>query len=85
MWLTKSKTSSKGVGISLHKDYDSIVKHEHRLAQKYVENPLIFNDPTIKGRKFDIRIWVLLVGSSRAKVYYHGRFYGRLCYEAYSL
>lgn len=27
LWLTKSKTSSKGVGISLHKDFDSIIKH----------------------------------------------------------
>ena len=58
----------------------AIIKTDRFLVQKYLEKPML-----IKNRKFDIRIWVLLVGSSKAKVYYHGRFYGRLCYEAYSL
>lgn len=36
IWLSKSKNSSKGVGISLHKDLDDILKHSNRLAQKYI-------------------------------------------------
>ena len=41
IWMIKSKASSKGVGISLHKGFDTIVKQDNKLAQKYIENPLI--------------------------------------------
>lgn len=83
-WITKSKLSSKGVGISLHNELQSILKHENRLVQKYIEKPLIFENSPFKGRKFDLRIWVLLVGSD-PEVHYHSKFYGRTCYDLYSL
>lgn len=42
VWLTKSKISSKGVGIALHSQLESILKQDNKLAQKYIEKPLIF-------------------------------------------
>jgi hypothetical protein len=61
--MTKSKLSSKGVGITLHDEFQSIIKYDNRLVQKYIEKPLIFEEHPFKGRKFDLRIWVLLIGS----------------------
>ena len=64
VWMTKSKISSKGVGLTLHNELESILKYENRLVQKYIEKPLIFENSPFKGRKFDLRIWVFLNGSS---------------------
>jgi tubulin polyglutamylase TTLL6/13 len=55
------------------------------LAQKYIEKPLIFKQEPFLGRKFDIRVWVLVVGSRHPKIYYHEQFYGRICFEEYQL
>ena len=63
---------------------ESIFKYENRLVQKYIERPLLFESAPFKGRKFDLRIWVLLVGG-RPEVFYHNIFYGRICYDSYKL
>ena len=82
LWISKSKVSSKGAGITLHNQLDTILKFDNRLVQKYIERPLLFEG--LRGRKFDLRIWVLLVGGE-PDIYYHTKFYGRVCSEEYSL
>ena len=82
--MTKSKISSKGVGLTLHDDLESILKYENRLVQKYIEKPLLFAGAPFRGRKFDLRFWVLVVGN-KPEIYYHKQFYGRICFDSYSL
>ena len=67
----KSRNSSKGAGLTLTRSLNAILKQPHRLAQKYIEKPLIFKQGPFRGRKFDLRIWVLLAGSVEARLFYH--------------
>ena len=64
MWLLKRSNLNRGRNIKIFSDLDSIIneieeskkerKCTHLLLQKYIEDPLLYNN-----RKFDIRIWVL--------------------------
>jgi hypothetical protein len=85
IWITKNKTSSKGVGISLSSSLPAILKQTHRLAQKYIERPFLSPAPPLSLRKFDIRLWLLLSGNRRPQLHYHRKFYGRVCYLPYCL
>ena len=64
LWLLKRSNLNRGRNIKIFSDLDSIIneieeskkerKCTHLLLQKYIEDPLLYNN-----RKFDIRIWVL--------------------------
>ena len=38
----------------------------------------------LRNRKFDLRVWVLVVGSRPMRVYYFEQFYGRVSAKEYS-
>lgn len=73
IWIVKPCNESHGKGIFLSSDYDEIIDHINSqpdgskpwLVQRYVENPVLLRG----GRKFDMRIWVLLTHDF--KVYIH--------------
>lgn len=69
IWIVKSQFSSKGAGMYLSNDLSTIVRQENRLIQKYIENVLILQE--FKNRKFDLRVWVLVVGGKSCKIYYN--------------
>ena len=46
------------------KEYNSSVKCEYIMIQKYLEKPLLY-----QGRKFDIRIWVMFMTNRENEVY----------------
>ena len=48
----------------LEGDNNSNFKCEHILLQKYLERPLLYN-----GRKFDIRIWIMIIAGQENFVY----------------
>jgi hypothetical protein len=65
----KSQCSSKGAGMFLSNDSITISKQGNRLAQKYIENVLLLQG--FKNRKFDLRIWILVVGGKNFRIYYN--------------
>jgi hypothetical protein len=84
LWLIKAINLNRGMGIKVENDLDKIEKEiieindnlkmeisnkkkrkcKCILIQKYIEKPLLY-----QGRKFDIRIWVLLIGNKPNNVY----------------
>jgi len=68
IWIVKSQCSSKGAGMYLSNDLNTISKQGNRLVQKYIENVLILQE---YKRKFDLRMWVLVVGGKNCRIYYN--------------
>ena len=68
IWIVKPSGLSRGRGITcidqLNDILSNIKSHNQTVIQKYIENPLI-----IKGRKFDIRQWVLVTNFNPLIVY----------------
>eukprot|EP01062_Namystynia_karyoxenos_P055150 TRINITY_DN4589_c0_g1_i1.p1 TRINITY_DN4589_c0_g1~~TRINITY_DN4589_c0_g1_i1.p1 ORF type:complete len:856 (+),score=256.02 TRINITY_DN4589_c0_g1_i1:69-2636(+) len=74
LWILKSSHGSKGDGIRITTDWRAAVYHVDRqsepyswVVQRYIERPFL-----IDGRKFDIRVWVLLDSQQHAYVYKEG-------------
>ena len=84
MWIIKPINLNRGRCIQVLNDTNKIVEYllkiqemkkiegennnnfkcEHILLQKYLEKPLLY-----QGRKFDIRIWILIIGGQENFVY----------------
>ena len=84
MWIIKPINLNRGRCIQVLNDTDAIVEYleklqemkklegennnnfkcEHILLQKYLERPLLY-----QGRKFDIRIWIMLISGQESCVY----------------
>jgi hypothetical protein len=74
MWLVKPTNANQGRGIEVFTDMDRMVAAiDSRppgcslVVQKYVERPLLY-----RGRKFDIRVWVLVTSRNEIFLYRHG-------------
>ena len=59
--------------------FGSIDSNKKWIAQKYLETPKL-----MQGRKFDFRIWVVVVSWNPYLVYWYTDFYLRLGSESYS-
>ena len=84
MWIIKPINLNRGRCIQVLNDTNTIVEYllkiqemkkiesqdnnnfkcEHVILQKYLEKPLLY-----QGRKFDIRIWILIIGGQENFVY----------------
>ena len=86
LWLLKPGCSSRGRGIKIYKTYDKVVERVHNLrgntilwvVQKCIENPLI-----VRGRKFDVRQWVLVTDWNPLTVWMYEECYVRFCVADY--
>ena len=91
VWVVKPANNSRGSGIFLHTDSFDIINSSEgysRVVQKYVETPLICNNPSYEllyRKKFDIRQWVLVTGYNPLKAYVFSSCYLRICSESYCL
>ena len=84
VWILKPAAMNRGKGIQIFdfmKSIESFLRShiikESYIVQKYIETPLL-----IDGRKFDIRVYVLV--TSEPKVYLHEGGYIRTCSVSYN-
>ena len=83
-WIVKPAQSSKAVGLELHNSLESILRRGAamgaRIVQRYIERPLLLN-----GRKFDVRVWVLVTSWDPLQAYVYTSPYARLCSAGYDM
>ena len=78
LWLLKPVASSRGRGIRLLTDVENIPKKI--LVSHYIHNPHLIN-----GRKYDLRIYILITGYCPLKIYLYDDGLARFCSEEYNL
>ena len=78
LWLLKPVASSRGRGIRLLTDIENIPKKT--IATHYVYNPHLIN-----GRKYDMRLYLLVTGYTPLKIYLFDNGLARFCSEKYDL
>ena len=78
LWLLKPCASSRGRGIRFLTDIESIPKKI--IASHYVYNPHL-----IRGRKYDLRLYLLVTGYTPVKIYLYDDGLARFCSEEYDL
>lgn len=85
LWLMKPANANQGRGISvvrslreLKRSLSSKLQHSLWVIQKYIERPMLYN-----GRKFDIRVWALVLDTGDLFLYRDG--YVRTSSEKFSL
>jgi hypothetical protein len=78
----KPNCSSRGVGVRLTDDMVELAagKSEGRVVQKYIERPLL-----ISGKKFDLRVWVLVTSWAPLIVWVFPECLARFCSHPFSL
>jgi tubulin monoglycylase TTLL3/8 len=77
MWLVKPANLNQGRGIEIFRTLKQILTflgskplNSLWVVQKYIEKPLLYY-----GRKFDIRVWVIVTG--RNEIYFYRKGYIR--------
>jgi len=85
IWILKPGTNSKGSGIECKTSLAEILHQgesmPNRMVQKYVERPLLL----MSGRKFDLRLWVLVTSVTPLKAFVFSDCYLRLCNGMYDV
>ena len=83
-WIGKPSCGRGGEGIMLLQKYSDIPKNlmtyqeKDLLVQRYVKNPML-----IEGKKFDLRLYVLIKGYDPIEAYLANEGLARLCTEKY--
>jgi hypothetical protein len=80
LWLVKPVASSRGRGIRLLTDMESLPKKNKYIVTHYVYNPHLIN-----GKKYDLRLYLLVTGYTPLKVYLFDNGLARFCSEKYDL
>ena len=80
LWLVKPVASSRGRGIRLLTDEESLPKKNKYIVTHYIYNPHLIN-----GKKYDLRLYLLVTGYTPIKVYLFDNGLARFCSEKYDL
>ena len=79
LYIVKPNVSSRGRGIHLFDNYKDSVSDDV-LISKYISNPHLIN-----GKKYDIRLYVLVTGFSPLKIYVFNEGIARISSELFTL
>lgn len=88
IWICKPWNLARGLDTYITDNINCIVRLPAtgpKIAQKYLENPVLFNRPDIGNVKFDIRYVVLLKSVSPLKVYAYKNFFLRFGNKPFEL
>lgn len=77
-FIVKPEASCQGKGIFLTRNYKNLDKNEHYVVQRYLHKPYLIDD-----LKFDLRIYVLLIGVSPLRAYIYKEGMARFATEPY--
>lgn len=87
IWIAKPSEQARGVGIQLFKDLNQLLdfvnndtQYPSFVVQKYIEKPLL-----VKGKKFDIRQFVLVTSLDPLIVWIFDDNYLRFCTQDYKI
>jgi len=78
VFIIKPEASCQGRGIFLTKSCENVQPGEHYVAQRYLQKPFLLD-----GLKFDLRLYVLLVGCDPLRIYLYEDGLGRFATEEY--
>ncbi|EAY11858.1 Tubulin-tyrosine ligase family protein [Trichomonas vaginalis G3] len=79
LWIKKPSASSRGRGIKVISSENKPPK-KSGLVQVYIEKPFL-----ITGRKFDIRMYILIPSVNPLKIYVHSNGMARFCSQKYKM
>jgi tubulin polyglutamylase TTLL6/13 len=77
-FIVKPEASCQGRGIFLTRNYKNLDRNEHYVVQRYLHKPYLIDD-----LKFDLRIYVLLVGVNPLRAYIYKEGMARFATEPY--
>jgi tubulin polyglutamylase TTLL4 len=78
-WIIKPPASARGIGIQVITKMSSLPKKTPLICSHYVSNPLLIN-----GRKFDLRLYVLVSSFDPLKIYLYKNGLARFAGKRYS-
>eukprot|EP00111_Clytia_hemisphaerica_P009445 TCONS_00027705-protein len=77
-YILKPSVGSCASGIRLLNSFDNLEKEEQCILQNYIDEPAL-----IEGRKFDLRLYVLVSSIKPLKIFLHGQGMVRLATQTY--
>ncbi|CBZ54072.1 putative tubulin-tyrosine ligase family protein [Neospora caninum Liverpool] len=80
VWICKPKDSSRGRGIFLTNSVDDIRYTDNLVVQEYIANPLLLN-----GRKFDLRLYVLVTSFNPLEAFVYKQGFARIARVPFTL
>ncbi|PFH34965.1 Tubulin-tyrosine ligase family protein [Besnoitia besnoiti] len=80
VWICKPKDSSQGRGIFLTNSVEDIRYTDSLVVQEYIANPLLLN-----GRKFDLRLYVLVTSFNPLEAFIYKQGFARIARVPFSL
>jgi len=87
-WIVKPWNLARSLDTQVSRNISHILRLPFsgpKIAQKYLDNPVLFHRPEIGMVKFDIRYIILLRSTNPLKVYAYNRFWLRFANIAFSL
>lgn len=88
-WIVKPWNLARGLDTHITKDLGKIMRLQPtgpKIAQKYLENPVLFDRPEVGGRvKFDVRYVILLNSVDPLEAYVYRNFFLRFANKPFAL
>ena len=79
LWLVKPPDEARGIGIKFLKNFTNDID-KYSIITRYLSNPHLIN-----GKKYDLRIYILITGHSPLKIYIYDEGIVRRASEKYSI